>query len=363
MKQYLVLVLWMAFAATGFSEPMPVKISSFAKGELVCSTLQPGTTATVERAISPTGPWVRIWIGLADSNGVVKAAALVAPGTQAFYRVFGFGRDDSPSAPANGRTATGLDYAATNGAVAITGYSVGDAAVAIPSVINGLPVTSVGSRAFYGSGLTSVTIPDSVTSIGNEAFSNCANLTSVTIPDSVTSIGQHAFSDCSGLTSVTIPDSVTSLGQRAFYNCSGLTSVTIGNGVTSIGGAAFSSCASLTSITIPNGVTSLGSSAFSDCTGLTNATIGNGVVFIGDFVFLRCTGLTSVVIGNGVTGIAASAFAGCYNLAAAYFKGNAPRFDSARLFAENDYLIVYCLAGTTGWDQMFGGRLTTLWSP
>ena len=98
------------------------------------------------------------------------------------------------------------------------------------------------------SGLTSVTIGNSVTSIGASAFKNCSGLTSVTIPNSVTSIGRDAFEYCSGLTSVTIGNSVTSIGDFAFLDCSGLTSVTIPNSVTSIGGYAFSFCSGLTSI-------------------------------------------------------------------------------------------------------------------
>ena len=100
--------------------------------------------------------------------------------------------------------------------------------------------------------------------------------------------------DCSGLTSVTIGNSVTSIGESAFYNCSGLTSVTIPNSVTYIGQQAFSSCKGLTSVTIPNSVTSIGSSAFSYCRGLTSVTIPNSVTSIGEYTFWNCSGLTSV---------------------------------------------------------------------
>ena len=131
------------------------------------------------------------------------------------------------------------------------------------------------SSSSYRPNIKSVTIGNSMTSIGSFAFSDCSRLTSITIPDSVTSIGYSAFYGCSGLTSITIPDSVTSIGGFAFAVCSGLTSVTIGNSVTSIGNSAFRGCSGLTSITIPDSVTSIGSSAFYYCSGLTSVTFEN----------------------------------------------------------------------------------------
>ena len=121
-----------------------------------------------------------------------------------------------------------------------------------------------------GCGATEYAIPDSVTTIGDEAFFRCESLTSVTIPDSVTTIGNYAFSDCSSLTSVTIGDSVTTIGYEAFSNCSSLTSVTIPDSVTTIGDFAFYYCSSLTSVTIPDSLTTIGNAAFTWCSSLTS---------------------------------------------------------------------------------------------
>ena len=176
-------------------------------------------------------------------------------------------------------------------------------------------VTSIGEGVFYScTSLTSVTIPNSVTSIGDYAFSNCTSLTSVTIPDSVTSIGEWVFYSCTSLTSLTIPNSVTSIGDDAFYNCTSLTSVIIPDGVTSIGHGVFSHCVSLTSVTIPDGITSIGDHAFSFCYSLTSLTIPDSVTSIGFCAFSCCESLTSVTIPNSVTSIGDDAFQACYSL-------------------------------------------------
>ncbi|HIU97704.1 MAG TPA: leucine-rich repeat protein [Candidatus Ornithoclostridium faecigallinarum] len=148
--------------------------------------------------------------------------------------------------------------------------------IVVPNSLKEVVITggeNIGDWAFFNcSGLTSVTIPDSVTSIGKRAFIGCSSLTSITIPDSVVSIGEQAFRGCSGLISVSIPDSVTSIGEGAFLGCIGLTSITIPDSVTSIGEGAFRGCSGLTSVTIPDSVTSIGWSAFSKCSGLKTIT-------------------------------------------------------------------------------------------
>ena len=180
-------------------------------------------------------------------------------------------------------------------------------------------VTSIGNKAFHGCcGLTSLVIPSGVTSIGDKAFHGCCGLTSLVIPSGVTSIGDEAFYGCSGLISLTIPSSVTRIGWSAFEGCSGLTSLTIPSSVTWISGEAFSGCSGLTSLVIPSSVTSIGKSAFSGCSGLTSLTIPSSVTSIGDKAFCDCSGLTSLTIPSGVTSIGHYAFSGCSGLTSIY---------------------------------------------
>ena len=207
--------------------------------------------------------------------------------------------------------------------------------------------TYIGEGTFEGcTNLTSIVIPDSVTSIGEGAFYECTSLSSVTIGNRVTSIGESAFEDCTRLISVTIPDSVTEIGKWAFCGCVNLKSVPLGENVTSIGEDAFYNCTSLTSIVIPDSVTYIGYGAFYGCNSLPQITVsennenyksidGNlytkdgktlvqyamgktnieftipdGVTSIGDFALNGCN-LTSVVIGDSVTRIGIKSFWGC----------------------------------------------------
>ena len=257
------------------------------------------------------------------------------------------------------------------------------------SVTIGNGVVSIGERAFSGcDDLVSVTIDNGVMSIGERAFYGCAGLKSVhisditswcnikfksttsnpldyakhlyvngkeitelTIPNSVTTIGDYTFSGCSSLTSVTIPNSVTSIGGGAFSGCSSLTSVTIPNSVTSIGG--FSNCG-LTSVTIPNSVTSINAGAFAYCNGLTSVTIPNSVTHIGEDAFLYCERLKSVTIGNSVKRIDDYAFSGCECLSDVYcLAENVPKTGS-KSFENFEYMTLHVPASSIEEYKKYG---------
>ena len=222
----------------------------------------------------------------------------------------------------------------------ITGYVGPGGDVDIPSTIGGITVAAVGDHAFdaliYPNcyDITSVIIPDTVTTIGNYAFFHCEVMTSITIPDSVTSIGSAAFYYCYMLESIMIPDSVTSIGTYAFCRCHSLESITIPNSLTSISNGTFDYCNSLISITIPDSVTSIGSAAFYYCHSLENITIPDSVTSIGAWVFGNCYSLTSITIPDSVTSIGECAFAECYALTSISMPNN--------LTSIEDFTFLFC---------------------
>jgi hypothetical protein len=267
-----------------------------------------------------------------------------------------------------------FNFTTNNGAITITRYTGTNAVVLIPSTTNGFPVTVIEGYkgAFSHSGVTDVTIPDSVTNIGAFTFSLCTNLTSIIIPDSVVFVGDQAFSFCSSLTgaalgrnvatvgyalfracnklttvtvsalntnyisvagvlcnksqtilvayppgksgSYAITNTVTSIGSYAFGTCAGLTGVTIPNSVTNIGMNAFDSCTSLAHIAIPNSVTSIGAEAFYSCDSLAAITVPDSVTYFGNNMFASCLNLTNVIIENGVSNIPEYTFYNCTRL-------------------------------------------------
>ena len=159
---------------------------------------------------------------------------------------------------------------------------------------------------------TNVKLGKGVTSISNDAFSDCYSLQLVTIPSSVTSIGSNAFINCHSLQSVTIPSSVTSIGNGAFAFCDSLQSVIIPSGVTNIKQDVFLQCYSLKSVSIPSSVTNIGQHAFENCNSLQSVTIPSSVTSIAYYAFYNCSSLQSVSIQSSVTSINSSAFSNCY---------------------------------------------------
>ncbi len=246
-------------------------------------------------------------------------------------------------------TSGDYEYTVTDGKATITGYTGSGGAITIPSTLDGYPVTAIGDEAMFCYNLTSVIIPNSVTTIGSSAFWHCDNLTSVSIPASVTSIGSSPFDSCEKLTLITvdsdnahfsskngvlfnknksvliqypsgkggayaIPNSVTIIGEHAFAYCTNLTLVTLPDSITAISEAAFSDCYSLTSISIPDSVTTIGVGAFACCDSLTSVTIPDSITAISEAAFSGCYNLTSVIIPNSVTTIGVNAFHWCVKL-------------------------------------------------
>ena len=248
-----------------------------------------------------------------------------------------------------------------------------------------------------GSAITSVTIPDSVTYVGKNAFSGCTGIETFSAPASIASkvakesdsqnlgkiiitsgstIEPDAFYGCTGLTSITIPDSVTSIGYEAFRGCTGLTSITIPDSVTSIGHRAFDYCANLEEVhvesledwcaidfgdygnplrfnsaklyidgevpsgnyVIPDGITTIPAYTFRNCTGLTSVTIPDGVTSIGGRAFYNCTGLTSITIPDSVTSIESDAFEDCRSLQTVYYGGTQSQWNNISIGSNNSYL-------------------------
>lgn len=157
-------------------------------------------------------------------------------------------------------------------------------------------LTSMGYECFSGcSSLKSISLPVGLTSLKRECFNGCSSLTSIDLPDGLTSIEHDCFADCSSLKSIKLPAGLTSMGYECFYGCSSLTNIELQAGLTSLEGGCFYGCSSLKSIKLPDGITSLGYDCFGGCSSLTTIELPAGLTSLGDDCFVNCSSLTSML--------------------------------------------------------------------
>lgn len=178
--------------------------------------------------------------------------------------------------------------------------------IALPS-----SVRSIGENAYYGcTGLTEIDLSN-VTSLGKAAFAKCENIKTITISNRLSRLPNSAFSDCKALSEIIIPENITEIGEATFKNCSGLKEVTFPSNLQIIGKNAFAYCTELQEVSFPNSVTKIGESAFNSCSSIKEVIIPNGVTILDDGIFAKCTSLQSVVIPESITKINNDVFNGC----------------------------------------------------
>ncbi|MBQ8339859.1 MAG: leucine-rich repeat protein [Clostridia bacterium] len=197
------------------------------------------------------------------------------------------------------------------------------------------------AKKFLILGSDSSVIPDdgSVETIGMGAFLYCTGLTTVTIPDSVKRIYSEAFCGCSSLATVTIGNGVTDIQMNAFLGCNSLTTVIIPQGVAKISEAVFAYCSALTNISISEGITRIESSAFYSCVGLTLVIVPDGVEYIDSGAFSHCSNLTAIVLPNSVKAIGTNAFDGCGNFDIVYYGGTKAEWNNILIISHNSELL------------------------
>ena len=186
-----------------------------------------------------------------------------------------------------------------------------DKDLVIPSEYEGLPVTSIATRAFeQNKNLVSVEIPASITTLGDFVFSGCTSLKSVYFDTGLKSMGKGAFYNCTSLESISLPPSLSVIGDWAFWNCLSLTSIKIPANVSSVGIGIFSGCGKLSDVDISSGISSLTQYMFADCISLTSINLPSNVASIGEYAFADCYRLSDIFFVNSHTSISGKAFFG-----------------------------------------------------
>lgn len=212
---------------------------------------------------------------------------------------------------------SGLKYKLINNKTAYqlvgAGYAEGD--VVMESVYRNKPVVSIADKALVGNkNITSFTVGENVTSIGDSAFARCAVLEQVILPNGLQHLGESAFQSCKKLKRIDIPDGVEQIRPYTFSWCSALESLTLGSGIASVGEFAFANCESLTAVSLPESLKTVGEYAFSDCTKLEDLELGGSIEQIDAFAFCNCVALSQVDFGNSLLSVGDEAFKGCTNL-------------------------------------------------
>ena len=225
--------------------------------------------------------------------------------------------------------------------------------IKIPSELGGHPVTGLGEYSFAAnpydghqgnplcSKIRSVTIPQSVTSIGKRAFDGCSALTTLSLGEKIKTIGNYAFENCTSLTGVTIPQSVTSIGYYAFEGCTNLNPLTIKGPITSMGNYAFAGSTYLTSLTLYDDIQTIGNFAFLGSTSLKTVTLPKNLTSIGEYAFARCSELESITIPENVKTINPKTFADCSKLEYIILPAGLTTFDDSLENCRPECVIYY----------------------
>ena len=257
------------------------------------------------------------------------------------------------------------DSSIPNSVETIDDYAFSDCS-GLTSLVLPNSVKTIGEFAFDGClELESIEIGNSVETIGHAAFQNCSSLASLVLPNSVETIGDYAFYGCLELESIGIGNSVETVGQSAFSNCSSLASLVLPNSVETIGNYAFYGCSALTRLVLPNSITSIGRSVVYACSSLTDLVIPQSVTSIGDYAINRCSSLKSISIPNSVETIGYAAFYGCSELMSVEMGnsvttigdggfGGCTKLESVKMFGE---------VPPTAFDNTFSNYDATLYVP